>query len=96
MERTQIYLTREEKESLITISEALGRPQSEIIREAVDRYITEFKHDRRQAILRQTAGMWADRDDLDEFLAGLRREGDERPLTGLADDDESGEVPAGH
>lgn len=43
MERTQIYLTREEREVLRTIAERRGRTQSEIIREAVDRYITEFK-----------------------------------------------------
>ena len=39
MVRSQIYLTEKEKSSLKLISEETGRPQSDLIREAIDLYI---------------------------------------------------------
>ena len=49
MERTQIYLTREEREALKSIAERRNQSQSEIIREAVDRYIAEsMRQDRNE------------------------------------------------
>ena len=82
MERTQIYLTREEREALKTIAERLGQSQSEIIREAIDRYIANVPDELSVAeALDKSFGIWADRDDLDDFIETLRQEWDERIVT---------------
>ncbi len=79
MERTQIYLTREERKALRTLAERDSKSQSELIREAIDRYIVdELKEVDAAETLEKTFGVWADRDDLDGFIEDLRREGDER------------------
>ena len=79
MERTQIYLTREERKALRTLAERDSKSQSELIREAIDRYIVdELKEVDAAEILEKTFGIWADRDDLDSFFEELRREGDAR------------------
>jgi len=67
MVRTQIYLTKHQRDELAAISKAAGRKQSELIREAVDRLIHQASHRRREAILREAAGIWKDRTDLPDF-----------------------------
>ncbi len=64
MIRTQIYLTSEQREQLALIATAGGKRQSEVIREAVDDFISRHNRDRREAVLRQAAGIWRDRADL--------------------------------
>ena len=91
MERTQIYLTREEREALKTIAERLGQSQSEIIREAVDRYIEEINRKDRNEIMREAFGIWADREDLPQFFEELRREWNERDFA----DELSDSLPTG-
>ena len=82
MERTQIYLTQEERKGLKTLAERDNKSQSELIREAIDRYIdAELKEVNAIEILEKTFGIWADRDDLDSFVETLRRETDERVTT---------------
>ena len=82
MERTQIYLTQEERKALRTLAERDNKSQSELIREAIDRYIdAELKEVNAIEILEKTFGIWADRDDLDSFVETLRRETDERVTT---------------
>jgi len=78
MERTQIYLTREERQALRSIAEVVGQSQSEIIREAIDQYIENFNQENRVELMRAGFGIWADRDDIPELLETLRRESDER------------------
>ena len=75
MVRTQIYLTERQRAELTSIAKAAGKKQSEIIREAVDRYIDQSSRQRSRAILREVAGIWKDRRDLPDFKA-LRREWD--------------------
>ena len=72
MVRTQIYLTENQRAEVAAIADRSGKRQSEIIREAVDRFIEQKSRGRREAILREAAGMWRDRTDLPD-LDALRR-----------------------
>jgi hypothetical protein len=67
MVRTQIYLTEHQRDELAAISKAAGKKQSELIREAVDRLINQSSYSRREAVLREAAGIWKDRTDLLDF-----------------------------
>ena len=75
MVRTQIYLTDRQRAELAALSKTLGKKQSELIREAVDRLIEQVGSSRREAVLREAAGIWKDRTDLPDFRA-MRSEWD--------------------
>jgi len=75
MIRTQIYLTDRQRSELAAISQAFGKKQSELIREAVDSFIAKAGHSRREIVLREAAGIWKDRADLPDFKA-IRAEWD--------------------
>lgn len=62
MERTQLYLTEEQKRSVKLIAERLGTSQSEIVRAAVDDFIQEYQKENRLALLRQAFGLWAEQE----------------------------------
>jgi hypothetical protein len=65
MIRTQIYLTKEEQEELRAIADLQGTSQSEVIRQAVDRFIADHRKTDRVDMLRVARGIWAERTDLD-------------------------------
>jgi hypothetical protein len=67
MVRTQIYLTERQRNELAAIAKTVGKKQSELIREAVDRFIDQSGDSQRKAILQETAGIWKDRKDLPNF-----------------------------
>jgi Arc/MetJ-type ribon-helix-helix transcriptional regulator len=69
MVRTQIYLTERQRAELEIISKTLGKNQSELIREAIDRLIDQTGGNSRELILREAAGIWKDRTDLPDFSA---------------------------
>ena len=69
MVRTQIYLTERQRDKLAAIAKTAGKKQSELIREAVDRFINQKGRSTREAVLREAAGIWKDRTDLPDFKA---------------------------
>jgi hypothetical protein len=69
MVRTQIYLTERQRDELAAIAKTVGKKQSELIREAVDRLIDQSGRSRREAVLREAAGIWRGRKDLPDFKA---------------------------
>ncbi len=73
MVRTQIYLTEEEHAAIGAVAGASGVTQSEIIRDAIDRYLSAERGQNRKRLLRAAQGIWSDRDDLPES-ARLRAE----------------------
>ena len=69
MVRTQIYLTEHQRDELVAIARRGDKKQSELIREAIDDFIRRRSHHRREAILRESAGIWRERSDLPDFEA---------------------------
>lgn len=77
MHRTQIYLTPEERDGLGHLAARTGRTRSDLVREALDRFLREEsgRTVERSELLRHGRGLWRDRKDLPDF-EGLRREWD--------------------
>ena len=67
MVRTQIYLTEKQRNKLASIAKTVGKKQSELIREAIDRIIDQASSGHRELVLREAAGIWKDRTDLPDF-----------------------------
>ena len=96
MERTQIYLTEAQTRELDRRARSQGTTRSHLIRDAVQHYLGPvWDPDAFIAALDGIAGMWADRDDIDEVYADLKRREQER-LRELWGDrlDEPGEAPS--
>jgi hypothetical protein len=62
-------MTKSQRDGLKAVAKAVGKKQSELIREAIDRLIEEVSGGRRETILREAAGIWKDRKDLPDFRA---------------------------
>ncbi len=75
MIHTQIYLTDKQRAEISVISKKLGKKQSEIIREAIDRFIEQAGQNRKESALQEAAGIWNNRKDLPDFRT-LRSEWD--------------------
>ena len=75
MERTQIYLTGEQKNALKGIAAQKHTALAEVVREAVEQYIAEQKPSVTERIGR-ARGLWKDRQDLDAavYERELRKE----------------------
>jgi predicted DNA-binding protein len=64
MERTQIYLSREQATALDREAKRAGTTRSHLIREAIEaRYGGDRDADEAHAALRVTAGLWSDRSE---------------------------------
>jgi hypothetical protein len=83
MERTQIYLTQEERVALSEVAEHTGQTQSALIRQAIDSHLRRYLDTHRPALLKKGRGLWQGRTDLPDF-AKLRKEWDRLPEFELA------------
>ena len=73
MDRTQIYLDQEQTAELDRRARERGTTRSHLIREAVERYLTpDWDPEAFKAALDRFAGIWTDRDDLDEVRESMR------------------------
>jgi predicted transcriptional regulator len=72
--RKQLMLTSEQNARLKRVAAATSRSEGELVREAVDDWLSRQEADDQnwKDAWRQAAGIWADRDDLDEFYAERR------------------------
>lgn len=77
MIRKQVYITEAQNRLLGRRARQTGRSQSELIREAIDWLDPAQKREARSSVLRETAGLWKERDDLPDWKA-LRAEPDQR------------------
>lgn len=60
MERTQIYLTPEQKEALIALSGDKAIPMAELIRNAIDEYLTRHNQNSRRQMILESFGAVSD------------------------------------
>ena len=75
MTTAQVTLTEEEMQALQALSQLKGKPQEELLHEAVEHFLARHQTEKRLAALRQARGIWKERDDLPD-LADLRSEWD--------------------
>ena len=64
-----ITITEEQRSALHTIAEQAGKSVEQLVQEAVEQLIREFRQAHREAVLQQVFGMWRDRTDLPDFAA---------------------------
>lgn len=61
MVRTQIYITDDERTKLRRLARQSGRKQSELVRTAIDDFLTRALAAPRRDVLRECRGMWKNR-----------------------------------
>lgn len=74
MERTQVYLTSEQKAALEKLSRQKSVPMADLVREALNEYIAKTTADYRLKVLEETFGgvpEWRDIDGV-EYVRNLR------------------------
>ena len=72
MVRTQIYLTEAEQRALRSLASKRKKAQSELIRQAVDEFISRSQPDHRREIREGAFGIWKNRADIPDIRA-MRR-----------------------
>jgi hypothetical protein len=72
MVRTQIYLTEAEQRALRSLASKRKKAQSELIRQAVDEFISRSQRGHRQALRERVFGIWKYRADVPDVRA-MRR-----------------------
>lgn len=84
MKRTQIYFDDQEVEWLKRAERRTGASRSELVRRAVRQTYGEATVEEKLAIIKETAGMWRDRDfTAEEYVDALRGDGLEARLEKL-------------
>lgn len=72
MERTQIYLTKVQKEKLKNLAKLNNMTMAECIREAINEYVAKDRMDK-DIIIEKTFGLWKDRDDIGtDYIENIR------------------------
>ena len=91
VERTQIYLSREQSAALDREARRLGTTRSHLIREAIDQaYLAGPDREGVRAALRRSAGAWADRTETgEEYVERIRGTGRMARLWAWRDEEES-------
>ncbi len=64
MIRTQIYLTEAEHQGIHELARVTRQCRSELIRQAIDQYLTRKMPDSKLAKIRKAKGIWKNRSDL--------------------------------
>jgi predicted transcriptional regulator len=64
VEKTQIYLTEEEKQLIEKLANQTGESESAIIRQAIERYLDISNEKNRNQYLQAGKGLWKDREDI--------------------------------
>jgi hypothetical protein len=81
MVRQQLFITAEQKRRIKTRAALTGVSEGEIIRRGIDRELEQETRsgegDWKEA-WRQAAGIWKDRDDIEEFYANRRKRDKQR------------------
>lgn len=75
MNEAEIKLTEQERSALQEIARQSGKTEGQLIREAVEHFISEFRTKDRRGLMQKGRGIWRGRQDLPE-LNDLRREWD--------------------
>ena len=76
VERTQIYLSREQAAALDREAKRTGTTRSHLIREAIEaRYGTGHDAGAVREVLQATAGLWSDRSETGDAYVGRLRTG---------------------
>jgi len=70
-------LTEKQRRDLQEIPDRTGKSETDLIREAVDQFITRSQVSNRRDLLQKGRGIWKDRQDIPS-LENLRREWDRR------------------
>ena len=78
MIRTQVYLSREHEQALKSLAITSGTRQSELIREAVDLFLSKRNALQSQwkKALQDMKGIWADEESMEERMDEIRQEFD--------------------
>jgi len=80
MVRTQIYLDERQKSALEKLSSKRSATISDLIRQAVDRFISKEMSDFEE-VLEESFGIWRQRfgpDESEEYVRGIRKEWEQR------------------
>lgn len=88
MERTQIYLSPEQKQALIALSNERGTPMAELIRKAIDDYLIRQRRIDRRQVLAETFGAFPQWEEGGEIYTRRLRSGWEK-RTRVAEEGES-------
>ena len=86
MERTQLYLTPEQKKAVVEIGRTKSMTMAEVVREAVEQYIVSEKHDYQVKVIRETFGAMSG-SDMEGYINDLRQGWQDR-LSSYAEEDD--------
>lgn len=86
MERTQLYLTPEQKKAVMEIGKAKSMTMAEVVREAVQQYLVHEKRDYRINVVRETFGSLSG-SNIEEHVEDLRKGWQKRLSSSLKEND---------